>query len=606
MDNIRKQLTFTQAQPAKVSRSVFHADPAAHHDVPVEQYTAKPVPDMQLLLHEYINVWSRFEGAGPQFLEFLSNGLRGTNYETFAAGIQQSRSRATVKGNLNVDMMSIAKEIEFLLQSLGRMDPVQGSQMLVTCILLLLKMESHYHQVSHQAILSQIKDITHTCARQNYPDVLQQMQNFGLLCQIPPPAAIRNDHKIDVKPPESPKQAAKAMKGSFFSLFTRKNSPDEGKSSFYVDAPDAGSADTVNQSNTAEQKGSQSGVVTHGGGVAVETNESIQNKETAGLSPHPPAPRPQGHLATEEELDSVISLLTGVSVNNPQMAPQMPTMPPGGAPPSMAPFIGAHGLVNHGIPKAEGLLQTRQTPLPHQADAPSELLNLNNFGNNTWPNQQRPSLPMNAGYGQPFYVDTSHDGIPQFPAVDVQTQAGIAYPGGGQFPLQYSQWGLGDGKMGHTWPVAGAGLMVNTGSDTMASSWSGVQDSSDLSDDSSNEEEFFNVDAAARTKNYSSDEEAEKKTYIKRKDKRPRSMENLLEAKSTYTWPPKHPWARSSLVVNEVAESATPERQHRPLQMHWSDPMSSRNIWSAPGMEGLGTTPIPPHSLQHPFGPHHQ
>ncbi|GAB1601028.1 location of vulva defective 1-like isoform X1 [Argonauta hians] len=164
-----------------------------------------------------------------------------------------------------------------------------------------------------------------------------------------------------------------------------------------------------------------------------------------------------------------------------------------------------------------------------------------------------------------------------------EAQSGLySLPASGQF-MSNPDWTFPDTKLNRTWPVSS--ISTGAGSDTMNSSWSGVQDSSDFSDDSSSGEQFFAVGLhlvnAIDSKDSSSDEEeVPYKKGLLRAPLASHSMDNLYNCKSTHTWPPKHPWARRPNYVHNSSEFEGPDNgQSGPSTVGPSVPSSGP--WSA-------------------------
>lgn len=132
-------------------------------------------------------------------------------------------------------------------------------------MLLLLKLESQYHEMCLQEMQTTLRELAQSCASHSCHDVLQLMASLGLANQGSPNRSLgkpvgqysaltdkatphaqgSHDDLLSIKEngsiqlEETAKLPAKqGSKSSIFSLFGRKNSPEDGKnngSSFYVD-----------------------------------------------------------------------------------------------------------------------------------------------------------------------------------------------------------------------------------------------------------------------------------------------------------------------------------------------------------------------------------
>lgn len=382
-----------------------------------------------------------------------------------------------------------------------------------------------------------------------------------------------------------------------------------------------------------------------------------KNEKGASAYVKSSAAKANGQLASEEELNSVINLLSGGMVlSQPPPAPPPPPLhmpnqlqpsPLLHAPPTGGSVFGSlltssdaddqHKMYRANAHRhSEGSLDlSGMTTLSSGGGAGSGAGSSGRGGGrNTWPHpnhHHRSSLPAGPLGSHSLLNYDSQQQPPQedYPrmldstgSLDQRGSLGDVYlsatchphdlqsglyalstcAGGGNF-MSNSHWTFPDTKLNRTWPVSslstGGG---GGGSDTMNSSWSGVQDSSDLSDDSSSGEQFFAVGLdlvhAMDSKDSSSEDDADHQ----RQEGRIRapmvsqSLENLYDRKSTYTWPPKHPWARrSDLLLNSpelectvstpAATGSATATPSLPSSGPWTaDPLQPpRNMW-APGM----------------------
>ncbi|CAL1544860.1 unnamed protein product [Lymnaea stagnalis] len=159
---------------------------------------------------------------------------------------------------------------------------------------------------------------------------------------------------------------------------------------------------------------------------------------------------------------------------------------------------------------------------------------------------------------------------------------GVGVRGAQPNMLSPLQWATGPGCMSGrmsgydtsinqhgTWPAYGGVSPLSTGT-AETSSWAAVQDCSDVSDDSSTEDQFFAVGKDLShmigSKNGSSDED----------------VGNVHHGPKN-SWPPPPPHSSTLLtrgVTPDLLEPPELYNAHRPIQMQWSDPLSSRSMWA--------------------------
>ncbi|XP_048253762.1 uncharacterized protein LOC124113132 [Haliotis rufescens] len=317
-----------------------------------------------------------------------------------------------------------------------------------------------------------------------------------------------------------------------------------------------------------------------------------RNLQIHGLQPQPGVGVMQVNcqLASEEELESVINLLSGVNCSN--------------SPMQAIPENQVQGQVQLTVPQiyrmpspaSDSNVEEMKHPKYQMHRRSEGCLDLSGVRGNTWPHQHRASLPAVQSFPQRPMMDPSRDATMYMrqcaQEMHMPYRPNPAYIATGPGPgpiMSTSQWSFpGSG----TWPA----MHTHGGSDTMNSSWSGVQDSSDLSDDSSSGEQFYAVGRdlvqAIDSKEDSSDEDCDRR-------RGPPNYQGAVAAdphdvSSMHTWPPKQQWSHSNLYLSSGVEHLEPpdnsQFQHRPVQMQWSDPMSSRSMWPA-GPPPLGIPP---------------
>lgn len=111
-------------------------------------------------------------------------------------------------------------------------------QMTLKCLLLFIKLQAEYHQLCSNLVSSAIDHLTIMFENQENTELLQQVQSLKLKQLAPMQTPVQHailSRKMSASGNNSPKALKHGLKASLFSLFERKNSPEEGKSSFYVD-----------------------------------------------------------------------------------------------------------------------------------------------------------------------------------------------------------------------------------------------------------------------------------------------------------------------------------------------------------------------------------
>ncbi|XP_070189476.1 uncharacterized protein [Littorina saxatilis] len=536
-------------------------------------------------------------------------------------------------------------------------------------LLLFAKLQKQYFHMCHQ----KMADLIHHLLAAKDPDRSSEITKFilklGLAEELSPDKAIAS---LPSTPWGSPKLRGKVSHGSpksqrgfkLFHLFERKPSPEEGRSAFYVSMPEG---DRTSREPTpellVELQGSQP--VTAGslgslapnpegsllGSVPLVTRTDEMNNECApDFTPEDSA----NALASEEDLDSVISLLSGVNCRSPALPPtpnsmlSIPEDPLRDTSPSTPNSMHSGPELHHlhspmqltvpnmyrmRSPVSDSHVDELQIPrLQAQVHRRSEgCLDLSGMGRNTWPHphhqhhqHHRASLPavqLHPSYHQAYDPAMADPlGLPgrylsqdfTVPSRPPPGYLGSSSSGGGSGSgngsmcgsgltpgLQWSSYGGGGGGVGvgmemrnsGTWPLYQPVNMPM--GDSLNSSWSGAQDGSDGSDDSSNGDHFFAVGkdlvSAMDSRHESSDDEGDGGRNKIQKD----FFDYDRQIGCTNTWPMMQHLPTSGIHFPPAGDyndllDPPPPTPHRPLQMQWSDPLATRsNVWSAANTGGV-------------------
>ncbi|XP_045193117.2 uncharacterized protein LOC123549256 [Mercenaria mercenaria] len=547
--------------------------------------------------------WKQFDNVGSKLLVQLCGSLAGSQYDIVTKEIVALLGPMFACGESEL-VLGRLKEIESLMTGNPEKGEIRNSgdnsednlQMTLRCLLLFMKLQAEYHQLCSDLVSSAIDHLTITCEDQENSELLQQIQSLKLKnMSAPLPSPVRHaalTRKMSGSGSSSPKHHKHGLKASLFSLFERKNSPEEGKSSFYVDIDQKKSEEDTVCSSQSENisdghvtQNSQSDVLVDLGLDPSPSDKMLKEgiSPTVGNS----VLAPNGQVATQEELDSVINLLSGAGLGRGTMQ----TIPETRNPVNLQVPQAQPGAALS--PSTSDSLDERMAPVRNKSQRRSEgsidFSGFINTGHNTWPHQHRASLP-GGQLGAPPQI--TYD----FASTPVQQQQQNYCPGyrpttlppggAGHFQTAYGM-GFPDPKLNRTWPVnnlAGSGSVM----DTINSSWSGGQDSDDLSDDSSCGEQFHTMSRLQYTEPRRDLFEDADGHYVKDDrtgEVKHHSLEDLLDGRSN-TWPQQlqQPWSQSHL----GAELMGPHDQtayHRPISMQMSDPLSRRNIWQNTGQE---------------------
>ncbi|KAK3086897.1 hypothetical protein FSP39_025081 [Pinctada imbricata] len=457
---------------------------------------------------DYVSAWRKFDGAGTYLLDSLQAGLQNSGYEML--GQETSKTFKEIHCNNNgVNPGGKIKEMEKLLIGLKSHLEVteqadkthsQLQQVLCQCVLLFLRVQSDYHTMCSNAIASLLQVLFQVYTNTENKSVLQQMSDLDLLPQPSRHSPSRSPNLLKKKSPSSsPKVQAKhgSRKSSFFSLFEKKMPSEESKSAFYVDLekPSCSQSDSLMDSRT-----NQSDVLIQIGLDPVQEDESgldvalpsyiDKNSLTPKSSSSSGEQRTKSPLATEEDLDSVINLLSGFS----GPSNYMQSIPENNMQLRVPSTFSSRTPSPRELDESMKIGQGRQQRL---SDGALDLTGVGHARGYTWPH--RSSLPSGCLHPQIKYPDytVANSNLPrrysnEFGAHARSTSPGYpVYPGVGNFSSGF-QYGTHEGpySSSRTWPFV---PLSSQGSDTVNSSWSAVQDSDDMSDDSSCGEQFFAV-----------------------------------------------------------------------------------------------------------------
>ncbi|XP_060080146.1 uncharacterized protein LOC132559534 [Ylistrum balloti] len=583
---------------------------------------------------EYLDAWKKFDGAGTHLLDSLQSVTKDTRCERL--GRETCGAFQSVYSSSNgIDPSGKLREMEKLMSGLkSRLDKGEklektptNSQVLCQCLLLFLKVHSDYHHMCSVTLTTLLNKLVQIYDSTENKDMLQQMAALDLI----PKVTKDSPSHSGVPPPKknspsngSPKlNKNNTLKTSLFSLFERKSSPDESKCAFYVDLNQTGAnsqLDPFASGHVLPQ--SQSEILVPIGldpvheDAGEEENlmqivdddvirENVQTKSAGQtVSVQLPGPVNSSHPATEEDLDLVINLLSGIGGSSGHMEPI----------PENHTHLSVPMVFSSRTPSPRDMedLRFSKVPTHRRSDGCLDFTGMGSQGRNTWPH--RSSLPTSSlSSHQHGFPDLSgSNSVPRRYSHDMchRPSQGYSPMGSGQNLSGSLQWGaFPDTRYNNrTWPLNNTGLSVHGSDNTLNSSWSAIQDSDDLSDDSSCGEQFFAVGLdlvhAIDSKNGCSDDEGQK-TGMKSPnhdrpplcDERPHSAEDVLHEKQIHgLWPANPNWNQPGQVVtNEEATEGSYDQpvnqSHRPVSMQWSDPLANRSVWP---VSGVGNS----HSLQ--------
>jgi hypothetical protein len=343
-----------------------------------------------------------------------------------------------------------------------------------------------------------------------------------------------------------------------------------------------------------------------------------------------------GQVATQEELDSVIDFLSGVHKGGGASMQSIPENPAAQNPMSRA--VGSQLMpqtifntppppLNMAAGDAMGMaldiqsgVYGRRSGQHRRSDGGLMAENVAaDVRTNTWPYRPnpRPAGADNAmgDFHIPYPTYHTFDGLGgsdleysrYLASVNKQMKQAGGSGLGNMVPPQ-GPWANatppGSQPLNKSWPH---NLFANDGLENATRNWSTAGDSSSCSDESSSGEvpwmmgHDLMVGPPHHKRRHSSGGEETFPGYCAAPvmppggEVRPRSVEDLLEPKSTNTWPPKQPWAKPPPAVPQ-APPGGPHRLgqgsgelgghggtannpiHPPLGMQWSDPLTNRPL----------------------------
>ncbi|KAL8619533.1 hypothetical protein ACOMHN_011884 [Nucella lapillus] len=526
---------------ATESRSVFHINNKAAAS---EENVGVELRDCYQGIEEFRSALRNLDGAGTQLTESLGRVLRGTQYqrvgEQVAGGFREvygSQGSQRFLGQLQ-DMEALLKSSD--LPSDGGED-VRRVYAQTCCHVLLLfaKLQKQYFQMCHHKMAHLLHHLLSAKDLDPSGEVTKFILKLGLSEEVTQDKTITS---LPTTPWGSPK-LRKALLGSpkaqgrgsgfkLFSLFERKPSPEEGKSAFYVSVGEGGDECGGGQDAPCGA-GDGAGTVAMvaegtllGSVVPLVTRTDEMNNECAPEFTREDSA--SGRLASEEDLDSVINLLLPCDMHHPSRSPDPHHHHPSWSPdphqhPLRSPMqLTVPTMYRMRSPASDTQVDELQIPkLQSQLHRRSEgCLDLSSMGGGgTWPHPHHPhhhhraSLPaghLHSPYRQGLdpYLDPPHPNSqfvssPDFARPPSAFLGSGGVGGGGGMMMGGSQWssipgggGGGGGGMemrgSGTWPLYQPATML-MGQESLNSSWSGMQDGSDGSDDSSNGDHFFAV-----------------------------------------------------------------------------------------------------------------
>ncbi|CAG5118700.1 unnamed protein product [Candidula unifasciata] len=596
--------------------------------------------------------------AGTHLTQTLVKVLEHTAYRC-VGGVLRDRLGDVFTAAASQPHQAIVQELESVIAGListekQQMDLQSSDQTLCQVALLVTKMESQYFSQCHRKMSDLLQVLLHLQGEDPAASevVTQLLFQLGLITELQSsdraaislPSNPWASQHLRVSVPEVEPQSSTGLRlGPFLD---KQNYLDENKGHFFADATEersegketekegiptvsvtAGSFESASyvpshiarQGLAAFSSGPLSSIsdqpvhlkhIEHGSHHLRPVTESQTGSHG---SPVPVIVSSRSQLATEEELESVINLLSGIgygSASPMQVIPEV--MPAQGSMQLTVPQI--YRTLS---PLSDTHLEDRRKSQVHRRS--EGCLDLSAMGHHMWPHQHqchhRASLPSvqifsasghRCGYDPPSpvppYVRDSPSpnyslrdppspgyfhGDPPSPfrtnyaktlgihpaAVRPSMLSPVQWSAGPPASLSSSRLGGLEPNMNQhgTWPVYG-GMSSVSPSVAETSSWVGTQDCSDLSDDSSNEDQFFTVGKdlshLINPKDGSSDDEADS------------GRPDL--SKSSNTWPPPDPRASMNLGRGLTPELLGPPEtcnSHKPIQMQWSDPLSARSVW---------------------------
>ncbi|BFZ19642.1 hypothetical protein BsWGS_22681 [Bradybaena similaris] len=591
--------------------------------------------------------------AGAHLTQSLVQALEHTAFRC-VAGVLVDRLADVFTAATSQAHLAVVLELETMIAGLissekRQTDPQSLGQVLCHIALLVVKMKNQYYSQCHRKMTDLLQVLLHLKGEDPAFETISQLTvKLGLISDVNSsntsginlPSDPWDSSKMRASVPEVESQSSSEPR--MMPFLEKQTVSDEKKGLFFVDAreerPEGKEPEKEAIPTVSVTPGSFEGTSYAPPHLAGQGLDPFSSSRPSILSDHlkhsehgshhlrpitdnfssshgssiPVTVSCRSQLATEEELESVINLLSGVGygpASPMQVIPEV--MPPQGSMQLTVPQI--YRTLS---PLSDTQLEDRRKSQVHRRS--EGCLDLSAMGHHMWPHQHQchhraslPSVQIFSATGHRCGYDTSspvppyirdspspnynfHD--PPSPsylqrdppspfrshyAKTLGVNTGAVRPSM-LSPLQWSSCppaSLTSSRMGGlepvtqhgSWPLYG-GMSSVSPSVAETSSWVGTQDCSDLSDDSSNEDQFFTVGKdlshMINSKDGSSDEDADS------------GQPDL--SKSSSTWPPPEPPMSANLsrgLTPELLEPPEMGHTHRPIQMQWSDPLSARSMW---------------------------
>ncbi|KAH9502630.1 hypothetical protein Btru_073964 [Bulinus truncatus] len=559
----------------------------------------------------------QLDSAGTHLTECLSLALHNTAFRCVGDVLTEKLS-AVFSLAVSSNSVSILKEMEALLTDLQNADqqllqqPSYG-QILCHISLLLTKLKKQYFALCHM----KMADLVHSllCLKgedQASGEVTKLVFKLGLADGHDPPN--KSNASLPNTPWGSPKtrktlraDSSKSHSRTGFrimSLFERKMT-DERKSSCYGEAEELklkskekmSTADEVHDSHHFLHSNQVAANPNPFSGSYFNNKESDESESKTSVddslvdSKTFQSTSLKTQLVTEEELENVINLLSGSGcgpVSPMQVIPEI--VPPQGPMQLTVPQIFCMPS-----PSSDTQLEDLKTQKSQVHRRSEGCLDLSSVGRNLWPYQQQhhhraslPSVQIYSASGHKSGFETPSP-VPSYVGESASPHYNSARdpPSPGYFRAEpaspfHNQY-VNNLSLGMHWHPASScvtgGQNNNDPGVSQSRVWStcagisvlpagsGVQDSSDLSDDSSTEDQFFAVGKdlsnAICSKDGSSDEDVG-------------NIQQGLQ-KDSSVWQPGFSYRG---LTPDLLEPPEIYNAHRPIQMQWSDPLSSRSVWA--------------------------
>ncbi|KAH3692550.1 hypothetical protein DPMN_193099, partial [Dreissena polymorpha] len=452
--------------------------------LPRHQQTAKSVAgDLPTSVEEIKLCWKKFDGAGLNFLEQTCKQLTGNKFEKVAKDVIgllgpvfQFAESEQVLGRL--------REIEKRIRQSEKSATQQTEGL--HCLLLFIKLQTDYHQMCSTLLSTAIEHLHSMCREETNLELANQLKTLDLSA-----ANYAKAKKPSTSGRSSPRTTKPGLKASIFSFFERKNVAEEGgNSSFYVDIDDVTDlndggtncdTDVLEEKDSYATSGERFVVEqskpemlidfgTEPGPDLKEDSELCQKSDGSVLTAL--TTREDGHVASREELDSVIRFLSGGSES-----PYGDTV--------LVDSMSSTHLNSNSYGKSHGDLcdMDKSSKSKMEGGQPRSEGSINTGGFMADWHGNGATLPVRHTYNTPHLsCDYTTPPPPYFSGN--QYRPNTLPPGGaGHFQGAYSM-GFPDPSLNRAWPInnlAVSGSVMNT----ISGSWSGGHDSDEASDDSS-------------------------------------------------------------------------------------------------------------------------